>query len=230
MGCDRKTITQKEGGGSEKTVVGSTTELSFAAGRMVPGSSCEFNMYIVHVYTDLDPATDTVTKSAPVVDSASCQYNMTRLSNDLTAITDYPSTAMNVIKCFSRGRPLYWRWCGLSPALGDTTYETDCVTVFVPSTGSQALSPFAASGGSGQSSINLNASENSVISYDETLDDIVSETVRLRNRRVLWFPVTKTKLKHTRYVIHSFVLTTRIIVDLRQQSKNVNKLTRGDFH
>ena len=171
-GATTYTITQKEDAGSDVTIVDSSADFAITLGGITPGSSYEYN-----IYTDLDLVTpeETITKVAPIVDSSSVQLLLTRFLNDLTDISEISTTALSEID--SVLREVLSTGDTVETEIGETTFVEDTGSITIPLTGLSVLTPFIQSVGAGQTATMIlddDASSN-VITYDDTVDEVVFE-------------------------------------------------------
>lgn len=159
-------LTYIKDGGSEESLA-TTTDLSFVARNLVPGSSYEFR-----VYSDLDLVTafNTGTTSTPSVDATSVGTLLTRLGNDLTLLSEASLADIDPLL----GTVLTTGDIVITD-IGSTTFVKNSEILTLPDLyKSQVLTSFYQGAGAGQTvSIILPDTSTGVVSYDETLDEIV---------------------------------------------------------
>ncbi len=167
VGATNYTITQIEDGGVEEIIVSETTELSHTALDLNPGSSYEFTSY-----SDLDLLTPvgSVTESAPVVNTANVTAITTRLSNDFTtlSLSSYDELEAELRNFLTTGDEVVL-------SSGDAVYVNDSETL-TQIQGKDILTPFESTAGSGQTAtITTLGGDSSVLTYDESLNEITSD-------------------------------------------------------
>ncbi len=165
-GASSYTVTQSEDSGPISTILDASTDLAVTSPTLA-GSSYTYNLY-----SDLDLVTPLATLSeiADTVTTVTVQSLLTRISNDLTIITetaidDIDSVLRDVL---STGDVIEYQD-------GSATFVADSDTLALPSNGDSAvLTPFDVSAGSGQTAtVTLPDASNEVLTYDESTDEVV---------------------------------------------------------
>ena len=164
-GATTYTLTQEEDAGPETTLLSdTTTEFTFTAPTL-PGSS-----YVYNVYTDLDLVTPgaTVTTSADTVTSMTVQELLTRISNDITTLTETALTEIDgeLRTALNTGDVLV-------TDKGDTTFVSDSDVLALPSGYIEnVLLPFDPIIGASQTvTITLPDASNEVLLFDHNAAD-----------------------------------------------------------
>lgn len=166
-GATSYTVTQSEDAGPVTTILDASADFTLTSPTL-PGSS-----YIYSIYSDLDLVTPLtiINETADTVSTLTVQSLLTRISNDLTIITE---TAVDDID--SVLRDVLTTGDVVEYADGSATFVADSGTLALPSSGdSSVLTPFDVSAGAGQTAtITLPDTTNEVLTYDESTDEVIS--------------------------------------------------------
>ena len=169
-GASTYTIRYTEDGGSEIEAITETTELTGEITNLSPGLT-----YVFNLYTDLDTVNPakTTTVVSPTISSISVQDTLTRISNDLTLLTDTAISELEV-----NFRDVLTTGDTLVTDEGDLTFVQDSDTLVVSENEESVLTPFdTSSGGTQTFSVTLPDSNTYVLTYDETLDEVIYNSV-----------------------------------------------------
>ena len=162
-GATTYTVTQTEDAGDPVTIADAISDLTISSYNLNPGSSYEYNLY-----TDLDLVTPllTITESALAVDTTSVTDLMVRLDNDLTIIDE---NSVDEIEIELRNVLSTGDKVALTTGNAVFVQQSDTIEVV---TGKDVLTPFESSLVSGSVTVTTAEGDSSVITYDETLNQV----------------------------------------------------------
>ena len=164
------TVSQTKDSGTEEIIVSGTTDLFFEATGLNPGSSYEYKLY-----TDLDLVTPTatVTETTPSVTTSEVGFLLTRLGNDLTQLSDVAFQEVD-----PELRNALFTGDVVKLNTGDFVFVEDSDTL-QHTMGSDILTPFDATAGSGQScTVTIQEGDSTVLTYDESTNEVISESTQ----------------------------------------------------
>jgi hypothetical protein len=166
-GASTNIISQIKDGGAEETIVSGTTDLSFTATGITPGSS-----YVFNLYTDLDlvtPAATSNSKTAPAISNSTISSMADYLENDFTILSeaDYDTIEHLIRLIFSTGDTV-------TLSNGDNLFVEDSEEILILP-GRSYLTPFETTASSGQeiTLINADGSGTNLVEYNESTDQVV---------------------------------------------------------
>ena len=169
-GATNYTITQTEDAGPETTIVSETVD-SVVTYETLPGSA-----YIYNIYSDLDLVTPaaTISETADLVTTVTVQELLTRISNDLTTLTE---TAL--VEIDGELRNALTTGDVVLTDEGNATFVSDADTLTLPPGYiEKVLVPFDTSSGASQTvTITLPDASSEVFTYDDGADEVISGAV-----------------------------------------------------
>lgn len=168
-GASTYNITYTENGGSEIEIINGTTELSAEITELNPGTT-----YVFSLYTDVDTVTAsrTATLVTPVISEASVDAMMGRISNDLRVITD-----LAVSELEGNFRDVLTTGEIVQTDEREMTFVHDSETYNLSEIKKNLLTPFDANSGSSQTfSVTLPDTTTHVLTYDNTLDQVIYDS------------------------------------------------------
>lgn len=157
-------LTQTPDGESETTILDSSSALLYNALNLSPNTSYTFNLY-----TNLDTETPvyTVTETTPSISSASVLSLLTRITNDITSLSDTAVSEIEVILSSILSTDDV-----LTTSLGDAIFIANSGSFVSSGEAQNVLTPFQTSLGPGQS---INITLGSIVytvNYDNATDKI----------------------------------------------------------
>ena len=170
-GASTYTVTQTEDAGPETIILDAVTD-SFIVitSDTLPGSS-----YVYSIYSDLDLVTPilTINETADLVTSITVQLLMTRISNDITVLTQ---TAISEIS--SLLREILTTGDVLSTNIGTVTFVENAAVFPLPdSSFERILTPFETGSGTGQTiTITMPDASTEILTYDHGNDEVISSS------------------------------------------------------
>jgi len=166
-GATNYTVNQTIDGGTETTIVDESTDLLYTSFDLIPNSSYTFDLY-----TDLDlvTAVASLTISTPIVDSSSTTSLVTRLSNDLSSLSE---NALEDVDAFLR--TAFTTGTVVTLSSGKYLFVEDSASI-IRQDGLGIMTPFEQTAGSSQTCTITTDSVSDTITYDEISNEITSAT------------------------------------------------------